>query len=78
MPYQSETFLYSSGIFKAKVLTPKIISVGNIAAGGTGKTPFVELLTEYLLNKGKFVIIVSKGYKRESDDIKVVETGFKK
>lgn len=70
-------FLYSSGIFKAKVLTPKIISVGNIAAGGTGKTPFVELLTEYLLNKGKFVIIVSKGYKRESDDIKVVETGFK-
>lgn len=70
-------FLYNSNILKAKILTPKIISVGNIAAGGTGKTPFVELITEYLLNKGKFVVVVSKGYKREFDDIKVVETGFK-
>lgn len=70
-------FLYNSRILKAKVLTPKIISVGNIAAGGTGKTPFVELLCEYLLKKKKFVVVVSKGYKREFDDIKVVETGFK-
>ncbi len=70
-------FLYNSGILKAKVLEPKIISVGNISAGGTGKTPFVELLAEYLLKKNKFVVIVSKGYKREYDDIKVVETGFK-
>lgn len=70
-------FLYNSGIIKPKVLDPKIISVGNIAAGGTGKTPFVELITEYLLKKNKFAVIVSKGYKREFDDIKVVETGFK-
>ncbi len=69
-------FLYNSGIFKAKVLEPKIISVGNISAGGTGKTPFVELITEYLLKKKKFAVVVSKGYKREFDDIKVVETGF--
>src|SRR6187549_3956107 len=70
-------FLYNIGIFKAKVLEPKIISVGNIAAGGTGKTPFVELIAEYLLRKNKFVVVVCKGYKREADDIKVVETGFK-
>lgn len=70
-------FLYNSGIFKAKVLEPKIISVGNLSAGGTGKTPFVELITEYLIRKNKFVVVVSKGYKREFDDIKVVETGFK-
>ena len=70
-------FLYNIGIFKAKVLDPKIISVGNIAAGGTGKTPFVELIAEYLLRKNKFVVVVCKGYKREADDIKVVETGFK-
>lgn len=69
--------MYNSGIFKAKILDPKIISVGNISAGGTGKTPFVELITEYLLKKNKFVVVVSKGYKREFDDIKVVETGFK-
>lgn len=70
-------FLYNSGIIKAKVLDPKIISVGNISAGGTGKTPFVELIMEYLLKKKKFAVIVSKGYKREFDDIKVVETGFR-
>jgi tetraacyldisaccharide 4'-kinase len=70
-------FMYNSGIKKPRVLDPKIISVGNIAAGGTGKTPFVEMITEYLLRKNKFVVVVSKGYKREFDDIKVVETGFK-
>ncbi len=70
-------FLYNAGIFKAKILEPKIISVGNIAAGGTGKTPFVEMIAEYLLRKNKFIVIVIKGYKREFDDIKVVETGYK-
>ncbi len=70
-------FMYNTGIFKAKILEPKLISVGNISAGGTGKTPFVELIAEYLLRKNKFVVIVSKGYKREIDDIKVVETGYK-
>ena len=68
--------LYNAGIFKTKVLDPKVISVGNLSAGGTGKTPFVELITEYLLKKNKFVVVVSKGYKREYDDIKVVEVGF--
>lgn len=69
--------LYNTGVFKTKVLDPKVISVGNISAGGTGKTPFAELIMEYLLNKGKFAVLVSKGYKRDYDDIKVVETGFK-
>jgi len=68
--------LYNSRIFKAKVLNPVIISVGNIAAGGTGKTPLVEIIAEYLLNKNKSVAIVIRGYKREHDDIKVVEVGF--
>lgn len=69
-------FMYNAGIFKTKILDPKVISVGNLSAGGTGKTPFVQLITEYLLKKDKFVVVVSKGYKREYDDIKVVEVGF--
>lgn len=69
--------LYNNGILKTRELNPKIISVGNIAAGGTGKTPFVELISAYLLEKGKFIVIILKGYKREHDDIKVVELGFK-
>jgi len=69
-------FFYNKGIFKIKKLSTAVISIGNIAAGGTGKTPFVELIADYILNKGIFTAIVSKGYKREYDDIKVVEVGF--
>ncbi len=69
-------FLYNADIIRSKMLEPKVISVGNIAAGGTGKTPLVELIAEYLLNKKKHIAVVVKGYKREYDDIKVVEFGF--
>lgn len=68
--------LYNNGILKTKHLNTKVISVGNISAGGTGKTPFVELIAHYLLQKGKFIVIILKGYKREQDDIKIVEVGF--
>jgi len=68
--------LYNKEIFNIKELSAKVISVGNIAAGGTGKTPLVELIADYILEKGKFVMIILKGYKREHDDIKVVELGF--
>lgn len=67
---------YRNGIYKVKELNTKVISVGNISVGGTGKTPFVELLASHLLQKGKFVVIIMKGYRREHDDIKVVEVGF--
>jgi len=67
---------YNHGLFKIKTLSCPVISVGNLSAGGTGKTPFVELVADYLLNKGKFIVIVLKGYKREHDDIKVVELGY--
>jgi tetraacyldisaccharide 4'-kinase len=39
-----------------------VISVGNIAAGGTGKTPVVDFIARYLTNKGCMVGIVSRGY----------------
>ncbi len=43
--------------------TAKIICVGNITLGGTGKTPVVIKLTTELLNKGFKVGIISRGYK---------------
>lgn len=41
----------------------KIISVGNISLGGTGKTPFCIYLAEKLLSEGAKICILSRGYK---------------
>src|SRR4030095_7590934 len=68
---------YDNEYIKPKELDNNIvISVGNLSVGGTGKTPLVELIADYLLERGKFVVVVLKGYKREQDDIKVVELGY--
>lgn len=42
----------------------KIISVGNITSGGTGKTPFVDLLCKKLYHKK--IAVLSRGYKRQT------------
>ena len=58
-------FLYRYGVFKQKKLQAKVISVGNITLGGTGKTPLVIYLAEKLKEKNKKVAILSRGYKRK-------------
>lgn len=47
--------------------TPAIptICVGNVAVGGTGKTPMVEFLVRLLKNRYK-VAVLSRGYKRKT------------
>jgi len=46
-------------------LNCKVISVGNITLGGTGKTSLVALIARYLKQKGHKVAILSRGYKRK-------------
>jgi len=41
----------------------KIISVGNIVSGGSGKTPVTIYLTKHLQNQGKKVAVSHRGYK---------------
>jgi len=43
----------------------KVISVGNITLGGTGKTSLVEFIARYLKHQGHKVAIISRGYKRK-------------
>ena len=44
----------------------KVISVGNITLGGTGKTTFVEYLANKLNAQSKKIAILSRGYKRDA------------
>ncbi len=68
-------FLYDREIIKVKKLPKPVISVGNIIAGGTGKTPFVEWIAKYLSNSGKRVAILSRGYGRKTKGFILVTDG---
>ena len=53
---------YEKGISRGKSLPGFVLSVGNITAGGTGKTPAVAMLAKWALGEGHRVAILSKGY----------------
>jgi len=59
---QCHSFLYESGILKSYRVPVNVISVGNITLGGTGKTPFVIMLSKLLLKKGMKLAILIRGY----------------
>jgi len=55
--------LYKTGVFKQKQLPCFVISIGNIIAGGAGKTPMAVCLAELLISMGHSPAVVSRGYK---------------
>lgn len=64
--------LYQKGSLKSYSLGVPTISVGNITVGGTGKTPLVAFAAEVLAEKGEKVCIISRGYKREDENKRVL------
>ncbi len=54
--------LYSAGLARRVRLPRPVVSVGNIEAGGTGKTPLVRLLARLLSGAGLRPAVVSRGY----------------
>jgi tetraacyldisaccharide 4'-kinase len=66
---------FNHGVLKAKEAGVPVISIGNLTAGGTGKTPLVEYLVEIFLARGKRVAVVSRGYGRASRGVYTVSTG---
>ena len=49
-----------------------MISVGNLSFGGTGKTPFTIKLYEIFENDYKHIVIISRGYKRQTKGALIV------
>lgn len=64
--------LYEKGAFKSFSLGAPTLSVGNIAVGGTGKTPLVAFVAEILAEKGEKVCILTRGYGRENPKQRVL------
>lgn len=56
-------FMYRRRILTVHYLGTFVLSVGNITAGGTGKTPVVELLARTLAARGRRCAILTRGYK---------------
>ena len=54
-----------------------VISIGNLSVGGTGKTPLVRVIAEWLVARGERPAILSRGYgrMREVDGVTVVSDG---
>jgi len=68
-------YLFDRYIFKAENVDARVISVGNITVGGSGKTPAVIYLTELLKSKGFKPGVLSRGYRRKSSGYKLVSDG---
>ena len=57
--------MFDWGILKSKKFGIPVVSIGNIAAGGTGKTPHTEYIIN-LLRSSYNIGVVSRGYKRRT------------
>jgi tetraacyldisaccharide 4'-kinase len=65
--------LYDRRWLPVRTLRGAVISVGNLSAGGSGKTPFVILLGELLKARGIRFDVLSRGYGRKSRGVFLVD-----
>ena len=56
--------LYDAGWLRTRRVPARVLSVGNITVGGTGKTPTVLWLAQRLAARGWRVGIVARGYRK--------------
>ena len=66
---------YRRGLLPVRRAGRPVLSVGNVAAGGTGKTPFVRWLASELVERGLTPSILTRGYRRRSRGTVVVSDG---
>jgi tetraacyldisaccharide 4'-kinase len=67
--------LFDRGVLPSRRLEQPVVSVGNLAIGGSGKTPFVIALGELLQARGIRFDVLARGYRRKTRGVLVVDTG---
>jgi len=65
--------LYDRGTLKAHRLRGPVVSIGNLAVGGSGKTPFLVALGELLKQRGVAFDVLSRGYGRATKGVRLVD-----
>jgi len=68
-------FAYRAGWLESQRLPVPVVVIGNILAGGAGKTPLTLWLAERLVAAGRKPGIVSRGYGRRGNDVRKVGAG---
>lgn len=66
---------YAKGIFTTRRVPALVIVVGNVVAGGAGKTPVTIALARHLRAKGLQVGVISRGHGRTTQDTRAVKHG---
>ena len=68
--------LYTRGVLRSHSLPCRVISVGNITLGGTGKTPTVIYLAQLFKARGMRPVVLSRGYRgNNKQKVAVVSDG---
>ena len=62
--------LYDTSLFKSTKFNLPVIGIGNLAIGGTGKSPMIEYLI-HLLSQEFNIATLSRGYGRKTDTFKI-------
>ena len=69
-------WLYGAGLSQVTRLNVPVVVVGNVVAGGSGKTPVVMALVEHLKAQGWRPGVISRGYGRRTRQVLEVQPGL--